>query len=56
MIILLLKETGSGDLTVSLVLSDSIFIICKTIHKQIRQTLVYFLKKWFRDLFYDILS
>ena len=56
MIILLLKETGSVELAVSPVLSDSILIIFKTINKQIRQTLVYFLKKWFSDLFYDILS
>ena len=54
MIILLLKETGSVELAA--VLSDSIFIIRKMINKQIRQTLVYFLKKRFRDLFYDIFS
>ena len=47
MIILLLKETGSVELEVSPVLSDPIFIICKMINKQIRQTFVYFLKKWF---------
>ena len=45
MIILLLKETGSVELAA--VLSDPILIICKMINKQIRQTLVYFLKKWF---------
>ena len=47
MIILLLKETRSVELAVSPVLSDPIFTICKMINKQIRQTFVYFLKKWF---------
>ena len=47
MIILLLKETGSVELAVSSVLSDSIFIICKKVNKKIRQTLLYFLKKRF---------